>query len=86
MRAIVVRELGGPEGQRLETVPRPEPEATEMLVRVTAAGVNPVEWKTVRAGRRLRADAEYATARARQLAKTWASITDVEAAALPLPG
>jgi NADPH:quinone reductase-like Zn-dependent oxidoreductase len=34
----------------LTTVPRPEPAATEVLVRVTAAGVNPVDWKTRAAG------------------------------------
>ena len=31
---------------RAETVERPQPGPTEVLVRVTAAGVNPVDWKT----------------------------------------
>lgn len=49
MRAVVQDGFGGPEVLRLEQVPRPEPLPTEVLVRVHAAGVNPVDWKT-RAG------------------------------------
>jgi NADPH:quinone reductase-like Zn-dependent oxidoreductase len=45
MRAIRQRSLGGPEVLELVDVPRPEPGPTEVLVRVTAAGVNPVDWK-----------------------------------------
>ena len=41
--------LGGPDVLGVEEVPRPEPGPTEVLVRVAAAGVNPVDWK-VRAG------------------------------------
>ncbi len=40
MRAIVVRETGGPEVLRLEDVPDPEPGTGEVLVEVEAAGVN----------------------------------------------
>lgn len=40
MRAVRVREYGGPEVLRLEEVPRPEPGPGEVLVRVAAAGVN----------------------------------------------
>jgi len=45
---LVVRQsrLGGPEVLELVRVPRPEPGPTEVLVRVRAAGVNPVDWKT----------------------------------------
>src|SRR6185436_20798052 len=49
MRAIRQLSLGGPEVLELAEVPRPQPGPTEVLVRVTAAGVNPVDWK-VRAG------------------------------------
>lgn len=40
MRAIVVRETGGPEVLRLEETAQPEPGEDEVLVRVQAAGVN----------------------------------------------
>src|ERR1700756_1004507 len=43
MKAIVVHEHGGPNVLKYEDVPRPEPKADEVLVRVMAAGVNPVD-------------------------------------------
>src|SRR5881409_3589324 len=46
MRAIRQQTLGGPEVLELVEVPRPEAGPTEVLVRVVAAGVNPVDWKT----------------------------------------
>ncbi len=45
MRAIHVHAYGGPEALRLEEAPRPEPQAGEVLMRVHAVGVLPVEWK-----------------------------------------
>src|SRR4051795_12118802 len=50
MRAIVQHSYGGPEVLELGERPRPEPIATEVRVRVEAAGVNPVDWK-VRSGK-----------------------------------
>src|SRR5512146_840337 len=50
MKAITIHRFGGPEVLRLEEVPKPEPLAQEVLVRVVAAGVNPVDWK-IREGR-----------------------------------
>ena len=46
MRVIRQHVLGGPEVLELVEAPRPEPGPTEVLVRVAAAGVNPVDWKT----------------------------------------
>src|SRR5688500_3495336 len=43
MKAIVVKEFGAPEQMRLEEVPDLEPEENQILVRVKAAGVKPVE-------------------------------------------
>jgi NADPH:quinone reductase-like Zn-dependent oxidoreductase len=114
----------------LEEVERPEPVQTEVLVRVAAAGINPVDWKTRRYGgnpkavgeppfilgwdvagvveetsrsltrfavgdrvfgmpwfpRLARAYAEYVTSPARQLARTPDTLTDEQAAGLPLAG
>ena len=43
MKAVVVHEYGGPEVLKLEEMPRPEPKEDEILVKVVAAGVNPVD-------------------------------------------
>jgi NADPH:quinone reductase-like Zn-dependent oxidoreductase len=50
MKAVRIHEYGGPEVFRYEDAPRPEAGTGEVLVRVHAAGINPVDWKT-RAGR-----------------------------------
>lgn len=43
MKAIVVHEFGGPEVLTLEEAPEPSPGAGQIVVRVRAAGVNPVD-------------------------------------------
>ena len=43
MKTIVVHEYGGPEVLKYEDRPRPEPKEDQILVRVIAAGVNPVD-------------------------------------------
>lgn len=43
MKAIRVHEFGGPEVLKLEDVPELKPAANEVLVRIHAAGVNPVD-------------------------------------------
>jgi NADPH:quinone reductase-like Zn-dependent oxidoreductase len=128
MRAVSQQRFGAADELVLADIPRPVPLPTEVLVRVHAAGVNPVDWKT-RAGhgmaavlgeppfvlgwdvagvveevgfgvntlavgdrvfgmpwfpREARGYAEYVTAPARQFAKVPASVSDVEAAAVPL--
>lgn len=49
MRLVRQESFGGPEVLRVVEAERPVPMGTEVLVRVNAAGVNPVDWKT-RAG------------------------------------
>ncbi|MFD7083214.1 NADP-dependent oxidoreductase [Streptomyces sp. NPDC002181] len=50
MRAVVVSQWGGPEVLTEVEAERPEPGLNEILVRVHAAGVNPVDWKTRASG------------------------------------
>jgi NADPH2:quinone reductase len=49
MNAILVHTFGGPEVMKLEQVPDPQPGPGQLVVRVRAAGVNPVE-AYIRAG------------------------------------
>jgi NADPH:quinone reductase-like Zn-dependent oxidoreductase len=48
VRAVQVTRFGGPEVLQVAEVERPSPISTEVLVRVVAAGVNPVDAKTRR--------------------------------------
>jgi len=45
MQAVRYHQFGGSDVLQLERVPRPEPQADEVLIRVYAAGVLPVDWK-----------------------------------------
>jgi len=49
MQAVRIHDYGGPEVLKLEEVPRPQPGPGEVLIRVHASSVNPVDWK-IRAG------------------------------------
>ena len=49
MKAVRIHQYGGPEVLIFEDAPRPEPDSAEVLIRVHAAGVNPIDWK-IRAG------------------------------------
>jgi len=46
MRAFVLTRYGGPEATEAREVPTPQPNRREVLVRVHAAGLNPVDFKT----------------------------------------
>jgi NADPH:quinone reductase-like Zn-dependent oxidoreductase len=49
MKAIQATERGGYEALRLVDIPQPQPQAGQALVRVTSAGVTPLD-RTVLAG------------------------------------
>lgn len=50
MTAAVLTGYGGVERLELRTVDRPEPGSGQVLIRILAAGVNPIDWK-IRRGR-----------------------------------
>ncbi|HZR43973.1 MAG TPA: NADP-dependent oxidoreductase [Ktedonobacteraceae bacterium] len=45
MQAVRIYGYGGAEQLKLERIERPQPQAGEVLLRVYAAGVNPLDWK-----------------------------------------
>lgn len=51
MKAVVINKFGGPEVLHVEDVAKPKPGADEVLIKVYASGVNPVDWK-IREGQR----------------------------------
>jgi NADPH2:quinone reductase len=50
MKAMVIREFGGPENFELTEMPVPEPAAHEVRIKLRAASVNPVDYKIRRSG------------------------------------
>lgn len=80
MKAIVVHEYGGPEVLKYEDAPRPEPKADEILIRVMAAAVNPVD-SYIRSGRYNRGRLPFTPGKdvAGVVEKTGASITKFKA-------
>jgi NADPH:quinone reductase-like Zn-dependent oxidoreductase len=45
MKAVRFHEYGGPDVLKYEDAPKPEPAPDELLIRVHATSVNPVDWK-----------------------------------------
>jgi NADPH:quinone reductase-like Zn-dependent oxidoreductase len=45
MKAVVLHAYGGPDQLRYEEVPTPELKPDEVLVKVSAASLNPIDWK-----------------------------------------
>lgn len=45
MKAVRMHEFGGPEVLKYEDAPKPAPKEGEVLVKVAAAGINPIDWK-----------------------------------------
>lgn len=48
MKAFVIKKYGGPERLKLEEIERPVPKENELLVRVKAVSVNPMDWHLMR--------------------------------------
>ena len=46
MKAARIHDFGGPEVLKIEDVPVPQPRDDEVLVRISAASINPVDYKT----------------------------------------
>ena len=44
MKAVRIHAFGGPEVLQVEDIARPVPAADEILIKVSASGVNPVDW------------------------------------------
>lgn len=50
MTVMALKQFGGPENFALESIPRPEAGTGEVLVRVKAIGINPIDIKTRQGG------------------------------------
>jgi len=50
MKAMIITAFGGPEVFQAADWPKPVPQATELLVRIHATALNPVDWKIREAG------------------------------------
>lgn len=48
MQAAVLTAFGGPESFEMQTVPKPVPEPNQVLVRICATSVNPIDYQTRR--------------------------------------
>jgi NADPH:quinone reductase-like Zn-dependent oxidoreductase len=53
MKAIVYHQHGAPDVLRCENVPKPVPKDHEVLIKIHAAALNPLDWRIVRGGPRL---------------------------------
>ena len=49
MKAVVINEYGDSQVLQIQDVPLPEPDGHDVLIRVFATGINPLDWK-VRSG------------------------------------
>lgn len=50
MKAIVYRNFGSPDILRCEEIEKPTPRDDEVLIKVRAASVNPLDWKLMKGG------------------------------------
>lgn len=50
MKAVRIHEFGGPETLKVEDLPKPEAGASEVLIRILGASINPVDYKIRQGG------------------------------------
>ncbi|HEY1499540.1 MAG TPA: NAD(P)-dependent alcohol dehydrogenase [Acidobacteriaceae bacterium] len=50
MQAIVYRNFGSPDVLSCEEIPKPAPADNEVLIKVRAAGLNPLDWRLMKGG------------------------------------
>jgi len=50
MKAVRLHQFGDPTQLKIEQLPEPTPQPGELRIRVAAAGVNPIDWKTCSGG------------------------------------
>ncbi|MEN1572295.1 hypothetical protein AAIJ07_34040, partial [Pseudomonas aeruginosa] len=48
MKALILKAFGGPESFELREVPKPVPQAGQVLVRVHATSINPLDYQVRR--------------------------------------
>ena len=89
--AVVVESYGGPEVLQVRDVREPHAGPGQVRIRVTAAGLNPVDWKVASSAQAAEAlagdqptpvDAAAAIAKATGLPVRYQQLTDAEAAAI----
>jgi len=59
MQAATIYEYGGPDVFQLRQIDRPEPQEDQLLVRVQAAGINPIDWRIRSGGLRFLLPAKF---------------------------
>lgn len=74
MKAITMHAFGGPEVLRAEEIPVPVPLKGEVLIKVKAAGVNPVDYK-IRSGERFRKETRLPAVPGRDVSGTVEAIS-----------
>lgn len=84
MKAVLLHGYGGIDQLRYEDVPTPEPKDNEVLVKVAATSVNPVDWKIRSGGAKDRFPVTFPTILGRDvsgtIAKTGASVRNLKLA------
>lgn len=54
MKAVRIHEFGGPEVLSIDEIPVPQPAPDEVLIKVHATSVNPVDWKIIEGQRKVK--------------------------------